>query len=83
MSIEAFVQLRLREAESPVLEVQQMVSALEMIAGADRDVDGCCTGCDRRWPCTTIRYVAWTWRRRRTMTPHSGAGGNEHGELAY
>lgn len=62
MGIETFVQLRLREAKSPVHEVQQMVSALEMIAEVHRDADGCCDGCDRPWPCLTIRHVAWTWR---------------------
>lgn len=61
-NIEAFVQTRLREAKSPVREVQQMVSALEMIAEVHRDVDGYCNGCDRPWACLTIRHVAWTWR---------------------
>lgn len=62
VSISSFIGLRLREGKSPPHEVQQMVSALEMIAGVHRDADGSCDGCDRPWPCPTIRHVAWTWR---------------------
>lgn len=60
--IETFIDLRLREAKSPVHDVQQMVSALEMIAGVHREADGSCDECDRPWPCLTIRHIAWTWR---------------------
>lgn len=79
MSIEAFVAPRLRE-QSAVHQVRQMTSALEMIADVHREANGSCHGCDRPWPCATIRTVAWAWSSHPDYDHAAWRTGTDHAE---